>query len=66
MQRARRGALVRPAPSGGRAAVAEWICHKIKAWRTRRALLALSDEQLKDIGLSRSEVYSETLRGCRD
>jgi len=29
---------------------------------TRRALLSLNDEQLKDIGLSRSQAYSEAVR----
>ncbi len=27
--------------------------------RTRRALLALNDDQLKDIGISRADAYSE-------
>jgi uncharacterized protein YjiS (DUF1127 family) len=30
--------------------------------RGRRALLALNDEQLKDIGLSRAEAYREGVR----
>lgn len=30
--------------------------------RTRSALLELSDSQLKDIGLSRSEAYREAVR----
>jgi uncharacterized protein YjiS (DUF1127 family) len=33
------------------------IERKLHARRTRRALLELSDEQLKDIGLSRSQAY---------
>ncbi|MBZ8134698.1 DUF1127 domain-containing protein [Afifella sp. IM 167] len=30
--------------------------------RTRRALMALSDSQLKDIGISRADAYREGIR----
>ncbi|MCT8267325.1 DUF1127 domain-containing protein [Afifella sp. JA880] len=30
--------------------------------RTRRALLSLTDDQLKDIGVSRADAYHEGLR----
>ncbi|MCF1503280.1 DUF1127 domain-containing protein [Afifella sp. H1R] len=30
--------------------------------RTRRALLSLTDDQLKDIGVSRADAYREGLR----
>ncbi|MFZ5675896.1 MAG: DUF1127 domain-containing protein [Pseudomonadota bacterium] len=62
MHRARRDALARQPASGSMAVMAGWIGVRIMAWRTRRALLSLSDEQLKDIGLSRGEAHSATLR----
>lgn len=66
MQRARPSALVRRAPSGLIATMATRVGARIKAWRTRRALLALSDEELKDIGLSRSEAHCAALqRQCK-
>ena len=34
----------------------------IERYRSRRALMELSDEMLKDIGLSRSEAYREANR----
>ena len=37
-----------------------WLARKVKARRNRNALLELSDDQLKDIGLSRSQAYSDT------
>ena len=40
----------------------EWIERLLEKRRSRRALLEMSDEQLKDIGLSRSEAHSEGLR----
>ena len=66
MQRARPSAVVRRAPSGLIATMATRIGGRIKAWRTRRALLALSDEQLKDIGLSRSVAHCEVVRRYRE
>jgi uncharacterized protein YjiS (DUF1127 family) len=37
-----------------------WICKTVKQWyrvnRTRRILNRMSDEQLKDVGLSRYDV----------
>jgi uncharacterized protein YjiS (DUF1127 family) len=35
-----------------------WIAAKLKARANRNALLELSDDQLKDIGLSRGQAYS--------
>ncbi|WP_128291673.1 DUF1127 domain-containing protein [Afifella aestuarii] len=34
----------------------------IERRRTRRALLSLTDDQLKDIGVSRADAYREGLR----
>ena len=34
----------------------------VQRYRSRRALMEMTDEMLKDIGLSRSEAYRE---GCR-
>ncbi|WP_028693187.1 DUF1127 domain-containing protein [Pseudomonas cremoricolorata] len=31
----------------------------VQRWRTRRALLALSDQHLRDIGLSREQAIAE-------
>jgi hypothetical protein len=38
----------------------------LAVYRERRALMALSDHQLKDIGLSRSQVEREISRGFFD
>jgi uncharacterized protein YjiS (DUF1127 family) len=43
-------------------AILEWIEHKLEKRRSRRALLEMSDDQLKDIGLSRSDAHGEALR----
>lgn len=37
---------------------AMWLAAKLQARRNRNALLELSDDQLKDIGLSRGQAYS--------
>ncbi|MBB3612574.1 DUF1127 domain-containing protein [Rhizobium sp. BK602] len=39
-------------------AISIWIAAKLKARSNRNALLELSDDQLKDIGLSRGQAYS--------
>jgi uncharacterized protein YjiS (DUF1127 family) len=38
--------------------VSNWLATKLQARRNRNALLELSDDQLKDIGLSRGQSYS--------
>ena len=50
-----------------------WLGRKVarlllamRIYRERRALLALSDHMLKDIGLSRSQIHAETSRGLFD
>ncbi len=43
-------------------AIAAWLSRAAERRRTRRALLALNDAQLKDIGLSRSQAFSEAVR----
>jgi uncharacterized protein YjiS (DUF1127 family) len=47
------GVAVAPAIS----TVLSWIGQQLDRRRVRLALLELSDEQLRDIGLSRSEAY---------
>lgn len=47
-------------------AAAGWIGRQMERRRSRRALLEMTDDQLKDIGLSRSEAYSESLRRLWD
>ncbi|WP_308462332.1 DUF1127 domain-containing protein [Mesorhizobium sp. INR15] len=46
--------------------MASWISLQLERRRSRRALLEMSDEQLKDIGLSRGEAYSESVRRLWD
>ncbi|MGX5826712.1 DUF1127 domain-containing protein [Mesorhizobium sp. 43Arga] len=43
-------------------AAARWITRQMEKRRSRVALLEMTDEQLKDIGLSRGEAYSEFRR----
>ena len=43
-------------------AVANWIDRLMARRRSRLALLEMTDEQLKDIGLSRGEAYCESMR----
>jgi uncharacterized protein YjiS (DUF1127 family) len=38
----------------------------LQIYKERRALLALSDHMLKDIGLSRSQIHREAMRGLFD
>lgn len=53
----------------GRFPVLSWLARAV-AWlelrmekrRSRRALLELNDEQLKDVGLSRADAYREGIR----
>lgn len=40
-----------------------WVETMFEKRRSRRALLEMSDDQLKDIGLSRGEAYHEANRG---
>jgi uncharacterized protein YjiS (DUF1127 family) len=64
--------LVGPRPSGRRGFVsrvayvvrslARWIDALIERRRGRLALLEMTDEQLKDIGVSRSDAYREGIR----
>ena len=44
----------------------EWIEHRIERRRSRIALLELSETQLKDIGLSRSQAHQEAYRPLWD
>jgi uncharacterized protein YjiS (DUF1127 family) len=48
------------------AAAADWIGRQMERRRSRRALLEMTDDQLKDIGLSRGEAYSESVRRLLD
>ncbi|WP_163883535.1 DUF1127 domain-containing protein [Rhizobium laguerreae] len=41
------------------ATAARWLARKINERRNRNALMELSDEQLKDIGLSRGQTESD-------
>jgi uncharacterized protein YjiS (DUF1127 family) len=43
-------------------AVARWLARQMEKRRSRLALLEMSDDQLKDIGLSRGDAYSEFRR----
>jgi uncharacterized protein YjiS (DUF1127 family) len=40
----------------------EWLERQFEKRRSRLALLEMNDEQLKDIGLSRSDAYGEAKR----
>ncbi|MEZ2128180.1 DUF1127 domain-containing protein [Sinorhizobium sp. CB9] len=42
----------------GLISISMWLAAKLQARRNRNALLALSDDQLKDIGLSRGQSFS--------
>jgi uncharacterized protein YjiS (DUF1127 family) len=42
--------------------VLAWLELQLEKRRSRRALLEMSDDQLKDIGLSRSDAYGEARR----
>ena len=43
-----------------------WLEAQLERRRSRMALLEMSDEQLKDIGLSRSDADGEARRGFWD
>ncbi|RUW50582.1 MULTISPECIES: DUF1127 domain-containing protein [unclassified Mesorhizobium] len=43
-------------------AAARWFGRQMEKRRSRLALLEMSDEQLKDIGLSRGQAYAEFRR----
>ncbi|NKJ06513.1 MULTISPECIES: DUF1127 domain-containing protein [Rhizobium] len=57
--RIRVGLKVRRTPLSAIAAVARLLMHKMNERRNRNALLELSDDQLKDIGLSRGQAGSD-------
>ncbi|MGX8012151.1 DUF1127 domain-containing protein [Mesorhizobium sp. ORM8.1] len=46
----------------GLLATARWVGRQLERRRSRLALLEMTDEQLKDIGLSRGAAYSEFKR----
>ncbi|MER9402985.1 DUF1127 domain-containing protein [Mesorhizobium caraganae] len=47
-------------------AAANWVGRQLERRRSRLALLEMTDEQLKDIGLSRGEAYTEYMRRLWD
>lgn len=47
-------------------AAARWLARQMEKRRSRLALLEMTDEQLKDIGLSRGQAYSEFRRRSWD
>ena len=47
-------------------AAVEWVERLLERRRSRRALLEMTDEQLKDIGLSRGEARKEYMRRLWD
>lgn len=51
-------------PRGGLSvnAVIAWVEHKLERRRSRLALMEMTDDMLKDIGVSRSEAYREANR----
>jgi uncharacterized protein YjiS (DUF1127 family) len=42
--------------------LAKWIDHLLERRRSRLALLEMTDDQLKDIGVSRCEAHREGIR----
>jgi uncharacterized protein YjiS (DUF1127 family) len=62
IQKPARQAQERPAFVLDPSAIAIWLWRASERRRTRRALLSLNDEQLKDIGLSRSQAFAEAVR----
>lgn len=54
------------APGVSLIAIVEWLERKLEKRRSRRALLEMTDDQLKDIGLSRSDAYGEAHRSFWD
>ncbi len=51
-----------PAPRGLVALLVAWGNHMLERRKTRLALFEMTDDQLKDIGISRSEAYHEASR----
>ncbi|MBY3175620.1 MULTISPECIES: DUF1127 domain-containing protein [Rhizobium] len=51
--------LTRPGLFIAAITAARWLARKINERRNRNALMELSDEQLKDIGLSRGQTESD-------
>lgn len=47
-------------------AAANWVGRQLERRRSRLALLEMTDEQLKDIGLSRGEAHTEYMRRSWD
>ena len=47
-------------------AAANWIGRQLERRRSHLALLEMTDEQLKDIGLSRGEAHAEYVRRLWD
>jgi uncharacterized protein YjiS (DUF1127 family) len=47
-------------------AAANWVGRQLERRRSRLALLEMTDEQLKDIGLSRGEAHTEHMRRLWD
>jgi len=47
-------------------AAANWVGRQLERRRSRLALLEMTDEQLKDIGLSRGEAHTEYIRRLWD
>lgn len=49
-------------PMKSMASVLSWIETQMERRRSRRALLEMTDEQLKDIGISRADAFGEAHR----
>jgi uncharacterized protein YjiS (DUF1127 family) len=62
IQKTTRGARGRTSSVLDLSAITVWLWRASERRHTRRALQALNDEQLKDIGLSRSQAYAEAIR----
>jgi uncharacterized protein YjiS (DUF1127 family) len=57
------------APKGTRVSIMSmlaWLEGRLARRRSRKALLEMSDAQLKDIGLSRADAHNEGLRSFWD
>lgn len=51
-----------PTPRGLVALIVAWSNHMLERRKTRLALYEMNDDQLKDIGISRSDAYREANR----
>ncbi|ARO29405.1 hypothetical protein NXC14_CH01422 [Rhizobium sp. NXC14] len=49
----------RPGLLSAAATAVRWLGRKISEWRNYNALMELSDDQLKDVGLSRGQTESD-------